>query len=106
MNALDLYINTVYGVRDFWRGITDIHSYAKRERGVISGARALGRMSTAVGYVTVLIALAGRYGPEGFLLLALPASTNIKSYMRQRESERIIQEAERIAQEYEKRKDS
>ena len=74
MSAFDLYSNTVNGVRDFVLGIKDAHDvHSEGNLGTYSALRALGKISTYVTYLVGTVYSVGDHGPDGLLLLAVPA---------------------------------
>ncbi len=79
MNALDLYSNTVNGVRDFVLGIKEVHDvHSEGNLGTYSAGRALGKISTYVTYLVGTVYLAGDHGLDGLLLLAVPSVSLFK----------------------------
>jgi len=95
MNILDIYLTTGRYINSFLRGVKDLHFYAERRRELVDDPQAIGYLATFLGYTAGSANLVGKYGPEGFLILTIPAITNLISYYKQRAPEWRLRRLER-----------
>lgn len=94
MNILGLYLTGERCINSFLRGVKDLHFYAERRRELVDGPQAIGYVATFLGYTVGSVNLVGKYGPEGFLILAVPAIANLMSYYNQHAPESRLRRLE------------
>ncbi|MBI4010500.1 MAG: hypothetical protein HY361_04955 [Candidatus Aenigmarchaeota archaeon] len=85
MSLSERYINPF--LRDVSRGVKDLHCYVERKGELVNGPQAIGYLAAFFGYTFGSANLVGKYGPEGFLILTIPAITNLMSFYKQHAQE-------------------